>query len=108
MTGNDHNIALLSFFITYILFKVPSNLVSCVSSRATEKEMDSPLHTDTASVDHQRVRPSMYLSTIMGLWGIATVGQGFVKNLKGLIACRILVGLFEAGLFPGCLYLISS
>lgn len=28
MTGNDYNIALLSFFITYIIFEVPSNLVS--------------------------------------------------------------------------------
>lgn len=44
----------------------------------------------------------------MGLWGIATIGQGFVKNLRGLIVCRLLVGLFEAGLLPGCLYLISS
>jgi hypothetical protein len=28
MTGDDYNIALLAFFITYILFEVPSNLVS--------------------------------------------------------------------------------
>ena len=27
MTGNDYNVALLSFFITYILFEVPSNIV---------------------------------------------------------------------------------
>lgn len=35
------------------------------------------------------------------LWGIATVGQGLVKNVGGLIACRFLLGLFEAGVFPG-------
>jgi hypothetical protein len=28
MTGDDYNVALLSFFITYILFEVPSNIVS--------------------------------------------------------------------------------
>lgn len=56
----------------------------------------------------KRVRPSIYLSTIMGLWGIATIAQGFVKNMRSLIAVRLLVGLFEAGLFPGCLYLIAS
>lgn len=28
MTGNDYNVALLSFFVTYILFEVPSNIVS--------------------------------------------------------------------------------
>lgn len=43
----------------------------------------------------------------MTLWGICTVGQGLVTNFAGLVACRFLVGFFEAGLFPGALYLIS-
>jgi MFS family permease len=43
----------------------------------------------------------------MVLWGIATMGQGLVNNFGGLVAMRLLVGLFEAGLFPGCIYLIS-
>jgi len=55
----------------------------------------------------KRIRPSTWLSLIMALWGIATIGQGLANNLGALIACRFLVGLFEAGLFPGCLYLIS-
>ncbi|TVY22691.1 putative transporter, partial [Lachnellula hyalina] len=33
--------------------------------------------------------------------------QGLVINFAGLVACRFLIGLFEAGLFPGCIYLIS-
>ena len=33
--------------------------------------------------------------------GVATVGQGLVRNVEGLIATRFLLGLFEAGLFPG-------
>jgi MFS family permease len=84
LSGNDYNVALLSFFVTYILFEVPSNLII------------------------KRVRPSIYLSSIMSLWGIATMAQGLVKNLRSLIALRLLIGIFEAGLFPGCLYLISS
>jgi MFS family permease len=39
--------------------------------------------------------------------GVATIGQGLVKTKGGLIACRFLVGFFEAGFFPGCVYLIS-
>lgn len=39
--------------------------------------------------------------------GIATVGMGLVNNNNGLIACRVLLGLFEAGIVPGALYLIS-
>ena len=43
----------------------------------------------------------------MLLWGIVTIGQGLVQNQAGLIAMRLLLGLFEAGFFPGCVYLIS-
>lgn len=33
--------------------------------------------------------------------------MGFVTNNAGLIGCRVLLGFFEAGIVPGCLYLIS-
>jgi MFS family permease len=33
--------------------------------------------------------------------GIVTICQGFVQNMGGLIACRILIGVFEAGFLPG-------
>jgi MFS family permease len=72
--SNKYNIALLVFFVPYILFEVPSNLII------------------------KRVAPSTWLSIIMILWGIATIGQGLVNNFGGLVAMRLLVGLFEAGL----------
>ncbi|ETS80946.1 hypothetical protein PFICI_08475 [Pestalotiopsis fici W106-1] len=83
MSGHDYNIALFIFFVPYILFEIPSNIIV------------------------KRTAPSTWLSVIMILWGIATVGQGLARNVGQLIACRFLLGLFEAGLFPGCVYLIS-
>ncbi|KAJ4396026.1 hypothetical protein N0V93_000242 [Gnomoniopsis smithogilvyi] len=83
MTGHDYNIALFVFFPAYILFEVPSNIII------------------------KRIAPSTWLSIIMVCWGIATVCQGLVRNVEGLIACRFFLGLFEAGVFPGCIYLIS-
>lgn len=77
MHNNDYNIALFIFFVPYILFEVPSNLVL------------------------KKLAPSTWLSLIMVLWGIATVGMGLIKNFEGLIAMRVLLGFFEAGLFPG-------
>lgn len=77
MRGSDYNIALFIFFIPYILFEVPSNLVL------------------------KKMKPSTWLSLIMILWGISTVGMGLVNNFEGLIAMRVLLGFFEAGLFPG-------
>ncbi|KAF2459345.1 major facilitator superfamily protein [Lineolata rhizophorae] len=83
MSGNDYNVVLFIFFIPYILFEVPSNIVI------------------------KRVAPSTWLALIMTLWGIVTIGEGLVNTVGGLIAMRFLLGLFEAGLFPGCIYLIS-
>jgi MFS family permease len=55
----------------------------------------------------KKVAPSTWLAAIMFLWGISTIGQGLIQNQAGLIAMRLLLGLFEAGFFPGCVYLIS-
>ncbi|KAI0399989.1 major facilitator superfamily domain-containing protein [Xylaria palmicola] len=83
LSGHDYNIALFIFFVPYILFEIPSNIMI------------------------RRLAPSTWLSLIMVLWGIATVAQGLVQNIQGLVATRFLLGLFEAGVFPGCAYLIS-
>lgn len=61
----------------YILFEVPSNIII------------------------KKISPSLWLASITVLWGISTVGMGLVKNVHGLIACRVLLGLFEAGIVPG-------
>ncbi|KAK4935556.1 hypothetical protein LTR10_023419 [Elasticomyces elasticus] len=83
MHGSDYNIALFMFFIPYILFEVPCNLLL------------------------KRVRPSIFIPTIMALWGVVTVCQGLTRSFAGLVICRVIIGALEAGFFPGCLYLIS-
>lgn len=83
MKGSDYNIALFTFFILYILLEVPSNIIL------------------------KKMRPSVFLSTIMLLWGIVTIGQGCTKSFGGLVGCRVIIGALEAGFFPGSIYLIS-
>ncbi|KAI1629555.1 retrograde regulation protein 2 [Exophiala viscosa] len=83
MHGSDYNIALFMFFIPYILLEVPCNLIL------------------------KRVRPSIFIPTIMALWGVVTVCQGVTGSFAGLVICRVIIGALEAGFFPGCLYLIS-
>jgi MFS family permease len=83
MQGQDYNIALFIFFVPYILLEVPSNIVI------------------------KKVAPSTWLCSIMFLWGVCTIGQGLVRNFAGLVAMRFLLGIFEAGLVPGAVYLIS-
>ncbi|KAA6410729.1 MAG: Major Facilitator Superfamily [Lasallia pustulata] len=83
MKGHDYNVALFVFFIPYILFEVPSNILL------------------------RKIAPSTWLSSIMFCWGVVTVCQGVIQSYAGLIVCRFLLGLFEAGFVPGCIYLIS-
>ncbi|KAL9639232.1 MAG: hypothetical protein Q9164_001054 [Protoblastenia rupestris] len=40
-------------------------------------------------------------------FGLVTTLQGFVRSHSGLIATRFFLGLTEAGVFPGCFYMIS-
>ncbi|KAL5346828.1 hypothetical protein ACLOAV_007971 [Pseudogymnoascus australis] len=83
LTGPQYNIALFIFFVPYILLEVPSNILL------------------------KKIAPSTWLSSIMFFWGIATMGQGLVNDFAGLVGTRFVLGIFEAGLFPGCIYLIS-
>jgi sugar phosphate permease len=77
MQGNDYNLALFIFFIPYILCEIPCNLIM------------------------KRLAPSTWLSSIMALWGVVTICQGFVQSHAALMACRFLIGVFEAGFLPG-------
>jgi MFS family permease len=50
---------------------------------------------------------AIWLSSAVFLWGVVLVGMSFVNTWQQLTACRALIGIFEAALFPGCAYLIS-
>jgi MFS family permease len=83
LTGNEYNTALTIFFVPYVLFEVPSNILL------------------------KKFKPHMWLSLCMLLFGAVSIGQGFVKNFSGLLATRFFLGLLETGMFPGCFYLLS-
>ncbi len=83
LVGQQPNIALTIFFVPYILFEIPSNLLM------------------------KRSKPHVWLSGCVLLFGVVMIGQGFVQSYGGLLATRFLLGLAEAGMFPGSVYLIS-
>ena len=83
MRGQDYNIALFMFFVPYILLEVPCNILL------------------------KKMRPSVWLSSIMFGWAVITICQGVTQSFAGLVICRVLLGAFEAGFFPGAIYLIS-
>ncbi|MCJ1375331.1 hypothetical protein MMC20_006566 [Loxospora ochrophaea] len=83
LTGTEYNTALTIFFVPYILFEIPSNLIL------------------------KKLKPHLWLSGCMFVFGLATICQGLVQNYSGLLATRFFLGLAETGMFPGCFYLIG-
>lgn len=55
----------------------------------------------------KKLAPKIWLSLIVTLFGIVMIGMGLIRNFGGLVAMRVLLGIFEAGLFPGATYLLS-
>ncbi|KAF7356463.1 High-affinity nicotinic acid transporter [Mycena venus] len=83
MTDDQYLISLTVFFFSYAIFEVPSNVFL------------------------KRLRPSIWLSFLMLLWGVMMTVQGLVHNFGGLVGMRWMLGTFEAGLFPGVNYYLS-
>lgn len=83
------------------------------------------------SIRLKRFNPQIWLPTLTLLWGIVTICQGFVTNQAGLLGIRFceflpfmcvdtsaeydthyflvfkVLGMTEAGLFPGVIYVFS-
>ncbi|WP_349606374.1 MFS transporter [Cupriavidus sp. DF5525] len=71
------------FFVGYVLFELPSNLLlPKVGARVT-------------------------FSRIMVLWGITSMCMLFVNSVPVFYALRFLLGVFEAGFAPGVLFYLS-
>ena len=83
LTGTQYNTSLTIFFVPYILFEIPSNILL------------------------KKLRPNVWLSTCMFLFGLVTICQGLVQGYSGLLATRFFLGLAETGMFPGSFYLIG-
>lgn len=82
LKGNEYSIALVVFFVGYVVTEAPSNVLI------------------------KRLKPSIYIPALMVAWGIVMTLMGLVHNFAGLAACRFFLGLAESGLFPGiCLFL---
>lgn len=51
------------------------------------------------------IKPHIFLSVCMFLFGLVSVLQGLVTTKGQLICTRFFLGFFETGVFPGCFYI---
>ncbi|PVI05564.1 pantothenate transporter liz1 [Periconia macrospinosa] len=84
LSSNEYSVALVVFFVTYVVFEAPSNMLLI------------------------RIKPSIYLPSIMIAWGSLTCVMAAIHHYHHLVVLRIFVGVFEAGFAPGMLLLLSS
>lgn len=57
-----------------------------------------------ATVTAKRFSPGVVIPLMMAGWGVCSVCQGAVTNYGGLLACRILLGICEAGFYPSAIF----
>ncbi|KAK6067516.1 hypothetical protein SCUP515_10118 [Seiridium cupressi] len=81
--ANRYTIVVMLFFLTYIIFEIPSNLIL------------------------PRVGPANWLAFLGVSFGAILIGMGFTKSWETMALCRALLGVVEAGFLPGCTYLIT-
>ncbi|KAJ4371405.1 hypothetical protein N0V83_004622 [Neocucurbitaria cava] len=83
MTGNQYLTGLTLYFLGYVLFELPCNIVL------------------------KRTSPKFWLPTLTLAWGIVATLMGVTQNLAGFFVVRFFLGVTESGLFPGVVYYLS-
>jgi MFS family permease len=82
--GSVYGVGAGLFFLGYFLFEVPSNLIM------------------------QRVGARLWIARIMVVWGLVSGAMVFVGSASGFYAMRFLLGVAEAGFFPGVLLYLTA
>src|SRR5438445_11775427 len=72
------------FFLSYVLFEIPSNVILA------------------------RVGARLWIARIMITWGLVSSSMMFVRNAYGFYVLRFLLGLAEAGFFPGIIFYLTQ
>ncbi|KJK67131.1 Major Facilitator Superfamily protein [Aspergillus parasiticus SU-1] len=83
LTGYEYNTLLSVFYISYIIFEIPSN-IAC-----------------------KWLGPGWVIPALTLGFGICSLCTAFVHDLSSAAGVRFLLGAFEAGLLPGISYYLS-
>jgi ACS family tartrate transporter-like MFS transporter len=81
--GSVYGLGAGLFFIGYFLFEIPSNLIL------------------------QRLGARIWIARIMIIWGIISSSMMFIHNIKTFYIVRFLLGVAEAGFYPGVILYLT-
>ncbi len=71
------------FFIGYFIFEIPSNVILA------------------------KVGAKLWIARILFSWGIVAAGMAFIQGATSFIIMRFILGVAEAGLFPGIILYLT-
>ncbi len=77
LTATMYSLGASIFFLGYVPFEVPSNLIL------------------------ERVGARVWIARIMITWGLVSSGMAFMTGFYSFLSLRFLLGVAEAGFFPG-------
>ena len=83
LDATGYGLAAGLFFLGYCLFEIPSNLVL------------------------ERVGARLWIARIMVGWGLVSMGTMFVWDATSFMVARVLLGIAEAGFFPGMVLFLT-
>ncbi|CAG9988810.1 unnamed protein product [Clonostachys byssicola] len=84
LSGQQWNTCLSIFFVTYAFGGVPSNIAL------------------------KRFGPRIWLPVLLTTVSLILIFTSLQQNYAGWAAFRVLLGLFEAGVFPGCSFILTQ
>ena len=83
LSASAYGLGAGAFFWSYILFQFPANMVLA------------------------RLGARLWLPLIMLMWGLCTAATAFVSGETSFVVARFLLGVAEAGFFPGVAYFMT-
>jgi ACS family tartrate transporter-like MFS transporter len=83
LTAERFGLGLGLFFVGYLLFEIPSNLIL------------------------EKVGARKWIARIMLTWGLVAMAMALVRGPRSFYALRILLGVAEAGFFPGVILYLT-
>jgi len=83
MKGYDYNIIITSFYISYIVFEIPTTMLC------------------------KYMGPGWFIPLTTILFGVASLGTAWVNTVPQASGVRFILGIFEAGMMPGMAYYLS-
>jgi len=83
LTASAYGLGAGAFFWSYVLFQFPANLVLA------------------------RIGARVWISIIMATWGVCSAGTALITGETSFVVVRFLLGIAEAGFFPGVAYFMT-